>query len=442
MLTNQEAIAKVEAMAQSLASRLQPSPLTVGLSGGADSTLVLILATYLRSLNPAFKVRAVHCIHGLDADDPIWLAHCKKLCIRLNVELITPKLNIIYGNGVSPEDSSRKERYKALIENKLDGYLMLGHQQDDQVENFLLALKRGAGPYGLSGMKEIICDERGYILRPLLNLKKKEIEEIISALGFDFVFDISNEYLKFERNFIRLKVLPLLRSRFPGIDKSIIRSSSLCAIEHDLAERYVKEYAHNYIQNNTLDFSKLNLADKSFCFMLIKEYLSQLKAQTPEFFLIEALYDLMHADNDVHALFDFGKYKLRRYKNTIIATSDFIFPDKSKLYQLSLGQSLKLGSFTYTLVATTYEKDGFYLNNEESVTLNFSYLRSLKLKPKARAMRREIKKLFNEYQIEPFMRDAIPLVSKSDGSIVALGDLFVHDLQTQGEHLVKLQIKK
>ena len=140
-------------MAFKFLNTFSPTKLVVGLSGGADSTLVLLLAHHIRKLNKNFSVKAVHCVHGLDADDPIWFDHCTLLCEKLDIEISTPKLHIVYGNGVSPEDSSRKERYSALLKESKDGILMLGHQSDDQVENFLLALKRGSGPYGLSGMR-------------------------------------------------------------------------------------------------------------------------------------------------------------------------------------------------------------------------------------------------------------------------------------------------
>ena len=149
-MLSSKAWAILEEMAQKFSKIIPQKRLVVGLSGGADSTLVLLLAIEMRKLNPDYQVVAVHCIHGLDADDPIWLAHCTALCKRVQVdEFITPKLNIVYGNGLSPEAISREERYRALKENLKGGVLLIGHQADDEVENFLLALKRGSGPEGL-----------------------------------------------------------------------------------------------------------------------------------------------------------------------------------------------------------------------------------------------------------------------------------------------------
>ena len=116
-MLKEKALQVLDELANKILSTISPTKLVVGLSGGADSTLVLLVAHRIRELNPNFEVLAVHCIHGLDADDPIWFNHCTKLCQRLEIKLVTPKLNIIYGNGKSPEDVSRQERYRALLEN-------------------------------------------------------------------------------------------------------------------------------------------------------------------------------------------------------------------------------------------------------------------------------------------------------------------------------------
>ena len=88
--------------------------LVVGLSGGADSALVLVLAARMAA-QYGYQVQAVHCIHGLDPDNAIWLEHNQALCAQLGVALTTPQLNIGYGGGVSPEDASHLERYRAHL---------------------------------------------------------------------------------------------------------------------------------------------------------------------------------------------------------------------------------------------------------------------------------------------------------------------------------------
>lgn len=425
MLTS-KARQELNRLAFSLIHKLKPAPITVGLSGGADSTLALLVACKLQETDPRFSVLACHCIHGLDADDPIWLKHCQDLCQRLKVKLVTPKLNIVYGNGVSPEDASRKERYRALLENlSLNGYLMLGHQSDDQVENLLLALKRGSGPRGLGGMSTVTCDNRGTIIRPLLDLSKKDIENILTALGFDWVFDISNTYLKFERNFIRLKVLPLLRQRFIGIDKAILKSAKLCAFEHDLASRYAETFYTKAVADDIFYIDKIDIEDQALTFFVLRRFLFNFSSSAPDFNTVAACYDLIKASNDQEGVVEFADKEIRRYLNTLRIVSKAITPNKDSILILHKNETLCLNDFAYSLIKGRAKNKSFILKSD-CVILDFTYSGSFKIKPVNRVHRREIKKIFGENFIPYWERAAYPLVKDKDtvlalGSVCALG---------------------
>lgn len=403
----------VDDLANRIINTISPTKLVVGLSGGADSTLVLLVARRVQELNPDFSVLAVHCIHGLDADDPIWLTHCITLCNRVGVRLLTPKLNIVYGFGRSPEEVSRSERYNALIKNIKDGgVLLLGHQADDQVESFFLSLKRGSGPYGLSGMRYYLNDERGCIIRPLLELTKAQVIDVIEALGYSHVFDISNTYLKFERNFIRLKVLPLLRERFKGVDNAVLRSQKLCSYEHDLAERYTKEiFFKQYDKDSqSFDFENLDLNDLPLLTSLVRMFVKTKEVMPPEFTIVNEIISLMRGSPDQDGRISLERCSVRRFRNRIYLVEDTIMPDKG-IYEIKSGESIKLGDYLYTLKGD--DMKGSYL-------LDFTYSGSKVIKPVNRNHSREIKKLFTEYEIPVFRRRALPLVIEKESNEVLL----------------------
>lgn len=418
-MLKEKALQVVNELADKIIHTVAPCRLVVGLSGGADSTLALIVGKTVTVKDPRYTLLAVHCIHGLDADDPVWLAHCQKLCKKVGAALVTPKLHICYGNGRSPEEVSRAERYNALFSNaKHDGVLLLGHQADDQVENFLLALKRGSGPYGLSGMSFYIEDNRGRILRPLLEYTKHEIINIIEALGYDHVFDISNTYLKFERNFMRLKVLPLLRERFNGIDGSILRSAKLCSYEHDLAMRFAKEKfdAAYDMDRVCLDISKFDVYDTPLASCIIRLFLNEKTLLPPEYNQVNETLKLCQCSTDQHGEILLGNYSVKRFKNCLYIVDKILQPEK-KCYFLKKGEVLSLGSFVYSL------KDDF-VNDE--VILDFTYTGSQKLKPVTRQHSREIKKLFSEYSVPAWLRCSHPLVKDcSNNAVIAFGSLFI-----------------
>ena len=421
-MNKEQAAGIVTSLAQKIIATVSPSRLVIGLSGGADSTLALLVCCRVRELKPDCFVQAVHCIHGLDADDPIWLAHCKKLCARVDVALVTPKLHIVYGNGRSPEEVSRAERYDALLANLAGGVLVLGHQADDEAESFLLALKRGSGPRGLSGMHFLTRDERGVIVRPLLELSKAKIEEIIAALGFDFVYDISNSYLKFERNFIRLKVLPLLKTRFRGIEGAILRSQKLCAQEHDLASRFVKPiFAQAFDGQDPLclkfNFKELDLADENLMIFLLREFILQKALMPPELNALHSILELMRGSDDQKGLIKIEDFEVRRFRKCLYLLKMPLFP-KSQRYVLKKGESLRAGDFEYSLLE----------HSPNEVILDFKLKGSEKLKPKSRVHSRELKKLFAEYEVPYFMRQCQCVIRDQEGLALGLGNIFVCDL--------------
>lgn len=427
-MTEEEARSVVEGLARELLERAAPRRLVCGISGGADSTLALLVSLKARELNPSVELLAVHCIHGLDEDDPIWLAHCRKLCQRLGADLETPRLHIVYGGGRSPEEVSRAERYSALLSRLRGGILVLGHQADDMEESFLLALKRGSGPKGLSGMEYLVRDSRGTIVRPLLRLHKRQIEEILKALGLPFVFDISNSYLKFERNFIRLKVLPLLRTRFSGIDTAILRSQRLCAQEHELAEAYARARLPSMLQKSpyaqggqALSCSAIAASGEALSNLCMRIFLEQFTELPPESSLVEEAVRLCRTSSDQKGLVKLGDLQLRRSGDLLLAVKPAALPPAGTV-TLALGGELALGGYRYSLVPSSDIQKAFRVQG--SVTLEFGAKGATRLHPIWRSKGRELKKLFSECGIPYWERGAYPLVRAEDGEILALGGVF------------------
>lgn len=325
--------------------------IVIGLSGGADSTLALVLAHKMRELF-SYEVEAVHCIHKLDPDDDIWLHNNQKLCERFKIDLSTPELNIRYDLGFSPEEISRDERYRTLCGYLSDkSMLFMGHQADDLAESFMLALKRGSGPQGLQGMKYLTFDTRGLIVRPLLDLHKIEVEQILRSLNVPTVFDLSNSYTKFERNFVRLRVLPLMRERFVSIDESILRSQELIKIEHELAERLVSEKLVQYVKKDErlnlsyFDYEKLDLNDYSLTVMLLRAFFNQVLDEPVEFNYVESLYSLMLGAHDCngeleievnHQTYVVTTHKKRAY----VFNKDYINEDIPRSIELKLNLAI------------------------------------------------------------------------------------------------------
>ena len=413
--------------------------LVVGLSGGADSALVLVLAARMAA-QYGYQVQAVHCIHGLDPDDAIWLEHNQALCAQLGVALTTPQLNIVYGGGVSPEDASRQERYRALLgelraaeEQGLCAALLLGHQADDQIESFMLALKRGSGPQGLAGMNMLVRDERGTLVRPLLDLHKHEVEQVLTLLNVPYVYDLSNSYLKFERNFVRLKVLPQLKARFPGVAGAILRSQKLCRYEHDLAQRLVQEQLMQLRRDPwTLDFAPLDLSDQALTTILVRTFISEAIGSC-EFNHVEQALTLMAAGHDRNGLVMLTPpWALSTFLHYLCIYQPLSEHDLTQLtgrHELKLGTALTFGPYRYELVPAAAPHQSNELRAQalgscafaaDNVVLDFDYARGQALRLQGRAHARPLKKLMIAAEIAPWLRPALPLIYDLSGELLAV----------------------
>jgi len=209
--------------------------LCVAFSGGADSTALLAALSELprrpRSL------RALHIDHRLQAASRRWSAHCRRIARRLEVPVAVRTASIARTRGESLEAAARAERYRLLAAALGPGEALLtAHHQDDQLETVLLQLLRGAGVAGLAAMPEAAPFGRGVLVRPLLTLTRAVLVDWVRAQGLGWVEDESNAQLRPDRNYLRARVLPLIRERWPSAADTVARSARHAAEAQRLLE--------------------------------------------------------------------------------------------------------------------------------------------------------------------------------------------------------------
>ncbi len=224
-------------MTADIAHTLHPHrQLLVAFSGGLDSTVLLHQLVLLREQDPSLTLRAVHVHHGLSAHADDWVAHCRQICQQWQVPLVVHRVTLARG-GLGVEAHARAARYQAFQDTLNAGEVLVTAQhQDDQCETLLLALKRGSGPTGLSAMAPSSAFADSRLLRPLLNETRESLRQWALAHQLSWIEDESNQDDTYDRNFLRLRVIPLLRERWPHFSEAVARSASLCAEQEQLLD--------------------------------------------------------------------------------------------------------------------------------------------------------------------------------------------------------------
>ncbi len=232
--------ATVNPAAAALSSRSRTPPFSpnssrvaVAYSGGADSTALLLAA----AVQWPGQVQAIHIHHGLQAAADDFVRVCESVCTSIKVPLHVVNVDASTAAGESPEDAARKARYTALANEALRlgvTGVLLGQHADDQVETLLLALSRGAGLPGLSGMGPQFEREGMQFYRPLLQTSAADLRAWLVKQKVPFVDDPTNADERYTRNMIRARLLPALEGAFPQFRDTFARSARHAAQAHEL----------------------------------------------------------------------------------------------------------------------------------------------------------------------------------------------------------------
>ncbi len=208
----------------------------VAFSGGPDSTALLhILYKFSPKLN--FSLCACYINHKIRPRAvQKEIEFCRKICEKLKVEFILHEVDIpkyARENKLSLEEAGFIKRKKILQKNAAEkscNKIALGHHQDDIVETILFRLFRGTGPGGLYSIKPI----SGNIIRPLYNITKEEIVEYLTKNKIPYLIDRSNLKSDFSRNYIRNKIIPVIKKRFgDNYRSSISNFAEIISAEDD-----------------------------------------------------------------------------------------------------------------------------------------------------------------------------------------------------------------
>lgn len=403
---------------ESLLERLHTLPgvrhYWVAYSGGADSHVLLHALASARARLPA-ALGAVHVNHGLQMAAEDWSRHCQAVCRHLDVPLAKLRVDGRPAPGESPEAAARRARYAAL-----EAWLPAGHglltaqHEDDQAETLLLQLLRGSGVKGLAAMPAVIPLGSGLLLRPLLEVSRQSLMEHAQAYGLEWTADPSNLDTGLDRNFLRHRILPELRVRWPALADTVARSARHCAE----AARLLEELAAADLEAcagegaESLQVSALRAQAPERQRNVLRHWLHRCCGRLPSTAVLARIRrDILDSRPDAEPCVRWAGYELRRYRERLFLLQPRPARDPDMRLPWLLQDSLELPDAGGVLHAQPTPGHGLRVAALTPGGARVGYRRGgERCRPAGRRHHRTLKKLYQEAGVPPWERTHIPLI--------------------------------
>jgi tRNA(Ile)-lysidine synthase len=405
--------------------------LVVALSGGVDSVVLLDLLAAL-SVQAQFALSAVHVNHGISANAGKWTKFCRDLCRLKGIPLKIVRLKISREPGVSLEAAARDARYR--IFGKLKGdYVVLAQHLDDQAETLLLQLLRGAGVKGLGAMPVIRDPAPGVtnaialnvprILRPMLDVSRREIDDYARENALPWITDESNDDVSFDRNFLRHEFFPLLEKRFPSYRTTFLRASRHMAEASFLLDELAEADSKECIVSRKLQIERLRELSFPRARNVLRYTLTQRGAILPSTVkLEEILRQLLSARMGSKLHIVFGNAEIRCFRGAIHVRNANPFPDVGWRLVWHGEKQLVIGDLGGILRFTPRKGLGINLQKltESPVTIRRRQ-GGERLRLDSSRPRRSLKNLLREAALPPWERETLPLMFSGEHLVWAPG---------------------
>lgn len=431
----------------------------VGISGGADSVCLLhFLNNCSKTHNiKIFALHINHCIRAgeADRDENFVRNFCKDIDVSFYLEKVDiPKISLETKTGM--EECGRNIRYQIFnsMAEKIDAKIATAHTLSDSIETVFLNMARGCSITGICGIPAV----RDKIIRPLIYLSRDEIESYCREYGLEYVYDSSNGCKDYNRNRIRLDVVPALKRINLSFEKCFKRFLGSMSEDKNYLENVCnEEYKKTIILNekykyNIRSIRGLPCSIKSRVIYKILENVSNKKDL--EYKHIDLLSEMI--SNNKSGCITLHSNIQICIKGDILYKKDSQNIDKKNIkWEYKLKDINFLTPLQITFIIKVVKKKKFNMlrvKKDKNIVGILDYdkipkdsvFRNRREKdvftPANRGITKSIKKLFNELKISPINRYKIPMITFGSQVIWIYGvgesEIFKVDENTQNVALI------
>ncbi len=441
-----------------LKSWVQPGRrLTLALSGGADSAVLLDILAHLRS-SLHFPLSAIHVNHQISPNATDWAEFCARLCVGYDIPFQVVQVDLKRRSGESLEALARDARHRVFVEQPAD-FIVLAQHLDDQAETLLLQLLRGAGAKGLSAMAElsdrhvgaglpaISADSRAspLLLRPLLDVPRRLILDYAALRGLHWVEDESNADVAYDRNYLRHRVMPELEKRFPAYRETFARTSRNLAESAQLSDDLARMDCAIAVVNGNLRVDALRSLSVARAKNLLRYWLADCGMAMPAAGRLEnLLQQLCNARDDARIRISLGDALIRRYRGEVHVEKNSLSPLLATPLIWSQQERVDLPGLGGRLVFERATGQGLSLARLTAAPVTIRLRQGgERLRPDCRRPTRSLKNLLQEAGMPPWQRQRLPLLFSGENLAFVPGVGAACEYQAVGGEIgvvVKLEV--
>ncbi len=406
-------------------SRYIDSGVLVGLSGGADSVMLLcFLLEYRRRMQKSFPILAVHinhCIRGEEAQRDE--SFSRSICEALGVEYSACEIDVPFFAEhfhMSLEEAARKYRYREfqrIILGRNDiSTIAVAHNMSDNAETVMFNILRGSGARGAAGIPPV----RDNIIRPLIGISKSDIVNALDSANIPYVTDSTNLSDDYSRNYIRQNIIPSFKRIASDPERMLCRFADNMRSDDDFitvcAESFIKE--HSEIKNTELAALHRSVFARVLGIMAARAGASVSSK------IVSDIYDLLDKDNFFYSLIGKSTFicerGICRVSRNLCNPINFCFDIAEGVNDLApLNAHFILSNQKIEKTYSNVYKFSIQASLSSAIINGSLYLRPKKDGDTVYygGMTHKLKKLFSDRKIPPSKRKLIPILCDDSGVV-------------------------
>lgn len=424
----------------------------LALSGGSDSVAMLHILIAL-SKEMGFSVCAAHLNHNIRQEAAGDEKFVRELCRKEGIECFVRSVDVLEyakANNLSSELAGRELRYGFFEELKREkgiDKIATAHNKNDSAESVLLHLIRGCGIEGLSGISP---KRDGHIIRPVIELSKKEIEEYCKENSFDYVVDKTNFEADYTRNKIRLLLMPVIEKEInPNFIETVTQNADIFSEAAEFLDSCAQKVYNKVCSGNSADIAALMKENTAVIRCVLQRLYCEYRGK-PEKLSVKYINELirllksgetsktLNLPNKISARTEYGRlyFKDTEEKSQgfdyLLCEGEEIYVSEGDFSVILKGESAWEKSSKNKILFYAEENSVFRLRSRENGDIFF---------PVGMQGRKRLSDLFSDMKIPSAERDNIPLLI-CDGEIVWVGGIRQDRRFLKGSRLMSCEIIK